>query len=85
MSVAHDGSSTVSLRAASTSGSSTKVSVYRIGLSRGEGSSSAVATLDLGGADWDSSYDVYKVVVNNVVPSLDQKTSTRPYNLLPDT
>jgi len=36
--------------------------------------SSAVATLDLGGADWDSSYDVYKVVVNNVVPSLDQKT-----------
>ena len=46
MSVAHDGSSTVSLRAASTSGSSTKVSVYRIGLSRGEGSSSAVATLD---------------------------------------
>jgi hypothetical protein len=46
LSVAHDGSSTVSLRAASTSGSSTKVSVYRIGLSRGEGSSSAVATLD---------------------------------------
>ena len=36
--------------------------------------SSAVATVDLGGADWDSSYDVYKVVVSNVVPSIDQKS-----------
>lgn len=46
LSVAHDGSSTVSLQAASTSGSSTKVNVYRINLTRAAGSSSAVATLD---------------------------------------
>ena len=42
----HDGSSTVSLNAASTSGSNTKVSVYRMNLPRGEGSSTASATLD---------------------------------------
>lgn len=30
-----------------------------------------VATFDIGGADWDSSYDVYKVVLNNI-----QLTST---------
>ena len=46
LSVAHNGSSTVSLKAASTSGSSTKVNVYRINLTRAAGSSSAVATLD---------------------------------------
>jgi hypothetical protein len=28
--------------------------------------SSAVASVTLGGSDWDSSYDVYKVVINNV-------------------
>ena len=28
--------------------------------------SGAVASVDLGGADWDDSYDVYKVVVNNL-------------------
>jgi hypothetical protein len=30
---------------------------------------SAVASVTLGGADWDSSYDVYMVAVNNVVPT----------------
>ena len=30
--------------------------------------SSAVATLDLGGSDWDNSFDVYKVVITNVSP-----------------
>jgi len=33
--------------------------------------SSAVATVDLGGANWDSSYDVYKVVIHNVAPAND--------------
>lgn len=32
---------------------------------------SAVASVDLGGADWDSSYDVYKVVMTNITPSTD--------------
>ena len=32
---------------------------------------SAVASVTLGGADWDSSYDVYMVKYNNVVPSTD--------------
>ena len=31
--------------------------------------SSPVASVILGGANWDSSYDVYKVVVNNVSPA----------------
>jgi hypothetical protein len=42
----HDGSTTVSLKASSTSGGSTKVNVYGIKLTRGEGSSTAIATLD---------------------------------------
>jgi hypothetical protein len=42
----HDGSTTVSLKAASTSGGSTKVNVYGIKLTRGEGSGTVVATLD---------------------------------------
>ena len=46
LTVAHDGSNTVSLKAASTSGSNTKVNLYRISLTRGEGSATAVATLD---------------------------------------
>jgi len=33
--------------------------------------SSAVASVDLGGSNWDSSYDVYMVKLNNVVPSTD--------------
>ena len=32
---------------------------------------SAVASVTLGGANWDSSYDVYKVVVSNVVTDTD--------------
>ena len=35
--------------------------------------SSAVASVTLGGANWDSSYDVYKVVVSNVVTDTDTK------------
>ena len=46
LSVSHDGSSTVSLQATSTSGGSTKVNVYRISLTRGAGTSTAIATLD---------------------------------------
>ena len=42
----HDGSSTVDVKASSTSGGSTKVNVYGIKLTRGEGSSTAIATLD---------------------------------------
>ena len=33
--------------------------------------SSAVSSVTLGGANWDNSYDVYKVVVSNVVTSTD--------------
>jgi hypothetical protein len=36
--------------------------------------SSPVASVELGGANWDSSYDVYKVVVNNVVTGTDTKS-----------
>ena len=32
---------------------------------------SAVASVTLGGSDWDSSYDVYMVKFNNVVPDFD--------------
>jgi hypothetical protein len=32
---------------------------------------SAVASVTLGGADWDSSYDVYMVTSTNVIPSTD--------------
>jgi hypothetical protein len=32
---------------------------------------SAVASVTLGGADWDSSYDVYMVRVNNCIPATD--------------
>ena len=35
--------------------------------------SSAVASVTLGGSDWDSSYDVYVVKVNNVVPDTDSQ------------
>ena len=35
--------------------------------------SSAVASVTLGGANWDSSFDVYKVVVSNVVTDTDTK------------
>ena len=31
--------------------------------------SSAVSSVTLGGANWDSSYDVYKVIVSNLVAS----------------
>ena len=34
---------------------------------------SAVASVELGGTNWDSSYDVYKVVVSNVVTDTDIK------------
>ena len=33
--------------------------------------SSAVSSVTLGGSDWDSSYDVYKVVYHNVIPTSD--------------
>ena len=33
--------------------------------------SSAVASVTLGGSDWDSSYDVYKGLYHNVVPTSD--------------
>ena len=46
LTAAHDGSSTVTLSATSTSGGSTTVNAYRVNLTRGEGTSSAVATLD---------------------------------------
>ena len=36
--------------------------------------SSAVSTVDLGGANWDTSYDVYRVVVSNVVTGTDTKS-----------
>jgi len=36
--------------------------------------SSAVASVTLGGSDWDSSYDVYKVVVSNVVTETDTRS-----------
>ncbi len=32
---------------------------------------SAVASVTLGGSDWDNSYDVYKVTVNNFIPVSD--------------
>ena len=32
---------------------------------------SAVASVTLGGSDWDNSYDVYKVTVNNFIPVTD--------------
>jgi hypothetical protein len=34
---------------------------------------SAVASVTLGGTDWDSSYDVYMVKANAVIPSLDSR------------
>jgi len=37
---------------------------------------SAVASVTLGGSDWDSSYDVYMVRFNNVVPSTDAQKLT---------
>ena len=37
---------------------------------------SAVASVTLGGSDWDSSYDVYMVKFNNVAPTTD---NTYPY------
>ena len=46
LTAAHDGSSTVTLSATSTSGGSTTVNAYRVNLARGEGTSSATATLD---------------------------------------
>ena len=33
--------------------------------------SSAVASVTLGGSDWDNSYDVYKLVLNNLKPETD--------------
>ena len=36
--------------------------------------SSATASVTLGGSDWDSSYDVYKVVVSNATTDTDTKT-----------
>jgi hypothetical protein len=36
--------------------------------------SSAVSSVTLGGANWDSSYDVYKVVVSNATTDTDTKT-----------
>jgi len=38
--------------------------------------SSAVASVTLGGTDWDNSYDVYKVVANNIECDTDTKTLT---------
>jgi len=38
--------------------------------------SSAVASVTLGGANWNSSYDVYMVKFNNVVPSTDAQKLT---------
>jgi len=35
---------------------------------------SAVASVTLGGSDWDSSYDVYMVKYNNVTPSVDARS-----------
>jgi hypothetical protein len=35
---------------------------------------SAVASVELGGANWDSSYDVYQVVVSNVVTETDTRS-----------
>ena len=35
--------------------------------------SSAAATVTLGGSDWDSSYDVYKVIHSNVTGTVDDK------------
>jgi len=35
---------------------------------------SAVASVTLGGADWDSTYDVYMVKYNNVTPSVDARS-----------
>jgi len=32
---------------------------------------SAVASVDLGGANWDSSYNVYKITVNGYIPATD--------------
>ena len=46
LSVTHDGSSTVSLKALSTSGGSTTVNCWRVNLSRGEGTSTPIATLN---------------------------------------
>jgi len=37
---------------------------------------SAVASVTLGGTDWDSSYDVYMVVANNIECDTDTKTLT---------
>ena len=36
--------------------------------------SGAVSTVTLGGADWDNSYDVYKVVANNIQCDTDTKS-----------
>ena len=46
LTAAHDGSSTVTVSATSTSGGSTTVNAYRVNLTRGPGTSSATATLD---------------------------------------
>ena len=46
LTAAHDGSSTVTLSATSTSGGSTTVNAYRVNLTRGPGTSTATATLD---------------------------------------
>jgi len=46
LTVVHDGSSTVSLKASSTSGGSTTVNAYRVHLTRGEGTSTPIATLN---------------------------------------
>ena len=35
--------------------------------------SSAVSTVDLGGANWDTSYDVYRVVVSKLLLRQNQK------------
>ena len=46
LSVTHDGSSTVSLKALSTSGGSTTVNCWRVNLSRGEGTATPIVTLN---------------------------------------
>ena len=39
--------------------------------------SSAVSSVSLGGANWDSSYDVYKVIMENVTPTVDSNLDMR--------
>ena len=39
--------------------------------------SSAVSSVSLGGANWDSSYDVYKVIMENVTPTADSNLDMR--------